>query len=333
MVRVTWPRTAMIRLSELFQKIMKKCRFTIISGFLPPCLVLILAITISGHANNRVSVTLFPEVAGLTDIDSNTDTLWLGVAMNIMDGWHVYWRNPGDSGLPTTIRWDEHGFLTPDEIHWPQPTRFDEDGITTYGYSDRVVLLVPVNVSREKSKAQMCASENNTANKNQQHTFSAHMNWLVCKDICLPESTHLSLAIDQEGNFSGYSKTAAGMIELSRSLVPKNVSDWQAEAELASGILTITLEPGSEKALFPDSDDIYFYPHKQGMIEHTAPQIATATDNRLTLEIEISRYLRSTPDRITGVLSSGDSGKSWLRNRNIPAIEITFPVTSGANPE
>ncbi len=304
-----------------------------ISGILISFLVLAMATALAGNASNRVSVTLVPEVAGLAAIDSKTGTLWLGVDMNIKEGWHVYWRNPGDSGLPTTIRWDEHEFLTPGEIHWPRPARFDEDGITTYGYSDRVVLLVPVSVSIDESEAFMRAAESNTAEKDQKHTLSAHMNWLVCKDICLSESTHLSLETDRGGNFSGYSKTAAGMIGQSRNLVPENVSDWQAKAQLASGRFKITLVPVSQKALLPDSDDIYFYPHEQGVIEHTAPQIVTANSDHLTLEVEVSRYIRSAPDEITGVLSSGESGNSWVRDRDIPAIKITFPVTSGADPE
>ena len=285
------------------------------------------------NTNNRVSVSLVPAVAGLADVDRQTDIFWLGVDMDIREGWHVYWRNPGDSGLPTTIRWDEHGFLTPGKIHWPRPARFDEDGITTYGYSDRVVLLVPVSVSPEKHNASERSTESNAADNDREYALSAHINWLVCKDICLPESTQLTLDVDDNGGFSGYSETAAGIIAESQKLVPESVSGWQAEAELESGRFTITLVPGSEKALFPDSDDIYFYPHEQGIIEHTAPQIVAAYGDRMKLEVEASRYLRTTPGTITGVLSSGKSGKSWVQDRSIPAIEITMPVISGADPE
>ncbi len=283
---------------------------------------------------NRVSVTFIPEVAGINAVDNQTGAFWLGVEMKIEDGWHIYWRNPGDSGLPTTIRWNEHAFLKPGEIHWPRPFRFDEDGITTYGYSDSVVLLVPVRVSRDEINTLFHSSGGNGnigqggsggTRKNPEHALSAQINWLVCKDICIPESTQLSLHLDGKGDFPGYSESGSERIDRSRRLLPESVTAWQAHGEMDSDRFKVIVTPETGEALFPDADDIYFYPHLQGIIEHTAPQTVVSDGDRLILEMQVSRYLRSRPDELTGVLSAG---QSWVRDRNVPAIEISMPVSA-----
>ncbi len=269
---------------------------------------------------SRVAVTLLPGVSGVAEATSDDGMFWVGVQMDIREDWHVYWRNPGDSGLPTTIRWDEHPFLEPGEIHWPAPDRFDEDGITTYGYSDQVTLLVPFRV---RQKAADTHGQSGSAGA-KPGAISADMNWLVCKDICIPESTRIVLSINASGQFEGYGPDFAERIEESLDRVPKSVDDWAARAELAEDRFKIILTPRTDKAVVPDTGDIYFYPNIQGLIEHTAPQKAVVRDDRLVLVIPVSRYLRSRPDEITGVFSTGES---WLRDRRVPNMELTLSVS------
>ena len=59
-------------------------------------------------------------------------------------GWHVYWRNPGDAGLPTEIAWTLPPGFTAGEIAWPTPERFVVSDIGNYGYAGSVDLLVPI---------------------------------------------------------------------------------------------------------------------------------------------------------------------------------------------
>ena len=62
-------------------------------------------------------------------------TLWVDLNLRIKPGWHVYWRNPGDSGLPTTIDWQLPSGFSAGNIRWPMPEHFVQSGIGSYGYA------------------------------------------------------------------------------------------------------------------------------------------------------------------------------------------------------
>src|SRR4029077_19533605 len=76
-------------------------------------------------------------------------TLWVDLHLDIAPGWHTYWRNPGDSGLPTEIAWTLPAGFTAGDIVWPVPEHFVVSGLGNYGYRDAVDLLVPIAVSRD----------------------------------------------------------------------------------------------------------------------------------------------------------------------------------------
>jgi thiol:disulfide interchange protein DsbD len=114
------------------------------------------------------------EAALLFDVEQVKpgDTLRVGVRFRMDPGWHIYWRNPGESGLPTEVAWDTPG-ATVGELQWPFPStlRTSDGFITTYGYKDEVLLFAPAKVSEAASGRLM---------------FSAAVDALVCETRCLP---------------------------------------------------------------------------------------------------------------------------------------------------
>src|SRR5580704_14735645 len=76
-----------------------------------------------------------PELFALEDALEPGSTLWVDVHFTIASGWHIYWTNPGDSGLPTTIDWTLPENFHAGAIFWPVPQRFVEGGIANYGYT------------------------------------------------------------------------------------------------------------------------------------------------------------------------------------------------------
>ena len=73
----------------------------------------------------------------------------LGVLINLQDDWHIYWRNPGDSGLPTDIELSLPNGITASEIKFPIPKIFASEEIVNYGYGHQVLFLFDVNYSRK----------------------------------------------------------------------------------------------------------------------------------------------------------------------------------------
>ena len=103
----------------------------------------------------------------------------LAVRMKTDPGWHVYWKNSGDSGLPVAIRWDLPEGFQASSIHWPIPERLEEADLTTYGYTQGVFLIshiVPPVTWMENIAG-----------------IKAHVDWLACEKICIPGKADLLL--------------------------------------------------------------------------------------------------------------------------------------------
>src|ERR1700756_5094296 len=101
-------------------------------------------------------------------------------------GWHTYWRNPGDSGLPTTLAWKLPAGLSAGPIEWPAPRALPVGPLVNYGYESEVFLLTEIAVARDLAGP--------SAN------LAARADWLVCKEICIPEGADLALALPVAGS-------------------------------------------------------------------------------------------------------------------------------------
>src|SRR6266436_1657517 len=125
-----------------------------------------------------VRVELVAETASV----ASAATLWVDVHFAIKPGWHIYWRNPGDSGLPTTIEWNLPSGFSAGGISWPVPERFVQGGIGNYGYAESVDLLVPIIAPKELVVG-------GTA------VLAAPASLLACADIFIPGRRKLSLSL------------------------------------------------------------------------------------------------------------------------------------------
>jgi hypothetical protein len=101
-----------------------------------------------------VTARLVPELAAIAP----GATLWVDLHLDIASGWHTYWRNPGDSGLPTEIAWTLPAGFHAGDIVWPVPERFVVEGLGNYGYRDTVDLLIPITVGQDVKRARQHAS-------------------------------------------------------------------------------------------------------------------------------------------------------------------------------
>jgi thiol:disulfide interchange protein/DsbC/DsbD-like thiol-disulfide interchange protein len=110
------------------------------------------------------------------------ETFTVILRQNIREGWHTYWRNPGDSGEPTELTWTNPQGFSFGPLQWPAPEAVPFAGIVNYGYHGEV--LMPISVT-----APADAPVGRTL------TFNAGVYWLVCADICIPEEGTLTLSL------------------------------------------------------------------------------------------------------------------------------------------
>ncbi|MGH8441513.1 MAG: protein-disulfide reductase DsbD family protein [Nevskiaceae bacterium] len=107
-------------------------------------------------------------------------TTWVALSLKPEPGWHTYWRNPGDSGLPTTLKWTLPAKWEAGEIAWPYPSMHKLGDLVNYGYDGQTLHLVPIEVPD--------GAEGD-------RTVKAQAKWLVCSDICIPGQAELSLTL------------------------------------------------------------------------------------------------------------------------------------------
>ncbi len=105
----------------------------------------------------------------------------VGVLLRIRPGWHVYWLNPGDAGLPTSIRWSAPAGFTVGPVRWPLPERFEQPGGGVgYGYRDGVLLASSVTPPPDLPPGDRVP-------------LRADVAWLACEHICVRGKAALEL--------------------------------------------------------------------------------------------------------------------------------------------
>ncbi len=114
-------------------------------------------------------------------------SLAFGVLFDLVPGWHIYWRNPGDAGLATQLQWEWPEGWEAGPLQWPVPRRIIEPGdLQVFAYKKQVLLWQTVRVP-----------ETFSANE---ATVRVRANWLVCEAICIPGSASLELTLPVESS-------------------------------------------------------------------------------------------------------------------------------------
>lgn len=181
------------------------------------------------------------------------ETFTVILRQNIREGWHTYWRNPGDSGEPTDLTWQNPQGFTFGPLQWPAPEAVPFAGIVNYGYHGEV--LMPISVTAPAN-----------APVGQTLTFTADVYWLVCADICIPEegALTLSLPIAAQGRDdpTWAARAAQAIAGLPRPL-------QGAQARISAGTparLTVTL-PGMGEIRNP-----HVFTYNRDVMAHSEPQ-------------------------------------------------------------
>ena len=131
-------------------------------------------------------------VAEHTSVQPNGSTR-LGVYFRIEDGWHIYAKDPGDAGLPTKVTWRAAPAVSFGSLIWPPAEPFHDPGdMTTYGYRGSLLL------SSSMTYAPLLFS--NSEQGYPDLSIRADVEWLSCKDVCIPGKVHLELQLPVSTN-------------------------------------------------------------------------------------------------------------------------------------
>jgi thiol:disulfide interchange protein DsbD len=229
------------------------------------------------------------------------------------EGWHSYWKNPGDSGEPISIDWSLPPGVEAGAFEWPFPHRIDAGPVTSYGYSDEV--LLPVRITPPDSLRPGTTLE-----------LAGRAEWLVCADICLPARADVDLTLPV-GPAAQAGEGAAAIAE-ARSRLPRAAKDWAVEAARSSGSYTLALRPrGKQAGHRPELDGAAFFPAEKSVLDHAAPQPLSRQGDTYLLALQQSPYAQSPVDTLRGVVVAPEQA-SWRAGESVRALRVTVPVDS-----
>lgn len=132
------------------------------------------------------------------------DEVLAGIHLTMAPGWHTYWRNPGESGMATSVEWDLPEGVMAGALQWPPPETHAAGGMTTYIYEGETVLIVPLRLGPTVKAGPL--------------KVRAAVSWLECEVACVPGAAELeaSLVVGRELTPS----PAAGLLETWRKRIP-----------------------------------------------------------------------------------------------------------------
>jgi thiol:disulfide interchange protein len=214
------------------------------------------------------------------------ETLLMGVHLKMVPGWHTYWRNPGDAGSPTTVKFSLPDGVTAGPIQWPIPEKIKFGELLTYAYDGDVVLLVPLSVAKNASG---------------QGDIKAEVSWLECEVQCVPGDAELSAKL----TIAPASKPSANasIIDSWKAKLPKPGSDIAAKAHWLDG-------PGGEKRAIliewtprDAKAGADFYPFEgKGFAVGATTEFLPAEGGKVRLKKFVEKFEGDWPKEIAGLL-------------------------------
>jgi thiol:disulfide interchange protein DsbD len=207
--------------------------------------------------------------------------------MKMDPDWHTYWKNPGEAGMATKIEWQLPPGVTAGETQWPLPEKLPPAEVTTYGYNNEVVLLVPLKLGAGLKPGPL--------------DLKANVTWLECKEECVPgrANAEATLIVGNETRIS----TEAATIDLWKRKVPQPGESLQASAgweKAASGDTRPLILAWSAPDKTAQAD---FFPYANDNFDvQAATENIPARAGYIRLRKSVQKFSGDWPKEISGVI-------------------------------
>lgn len=261
--------------------------------------------TISEVTTDHAVTRLVPELAAIAP----GDTLALALAQRLEPGWHVYWENPGDSGLPLEMLWALADGAVAAPVAYPAPHRIAIGPLINFGHEGDPVFLTGVTVPGD-------------AVPGTDFTIGLEATWLICADICVPETGRFSLSVPiaeksqrDDSAASLFSRARAAMPEIFNGPARYSVDGKKARLALTG---------------FPAGDDAYFFPSQAGASEPSAAQRSTRVGDALVIDFTQGVGINEGAQNLTGVVEIDT--KDGRRALQIDAVKDAAMTIEAAAP-
>ena len=242
----------------------------------------------------------------------------LAVHMKLKRGWHVYWRNPGDSGLPPEVTWTLPAGFGTGAIRWPAPHRIPIATLMNYGYEDEVTLLVPVTPPPSLDPAEPVR-------------IAGKLTYLVCETECVPGAADLALTLPVGKPVPDPANSA--LFTRARASLPV-APVWPMRLSREGDRIRLDF---TATGLKPDAiTAASYFPYGETVIDNAAEQTLAVDDQGLHLTLTRGNE-KTFPQSLPGVLAVEEkTGDGTVRlafaygdePSIVPSTSVAAPVTS-----
>lgn len=259
-----------------------------------------------GVCGGAAQAQSFTATHAKVDLVSEQNTLepghpsMIGVLFDIEKGWHIYWVNPGDSGMAPKIQWQLPAGFRAGEIRWPTPERLGTGTVIDYGYEGRVLLPLPVDVPADYKPGSPAP-------------LAADVRYLICQEVCIPAKAHATLAMPLNGAAASDASARQGLFASAREHSPKPLpAGWKAQASDEGKSFVLSVQTGSQEA------KATFFPLDEDAIDNAAPQTVSGFAGGVKITLRKSDLLTSPIASLRGVVVFGPDR----------AFEVSAPVAA-----
>lgn len=210
---------------------------------------------------------------------------WLGLHLAHEQHWHTYWTNPGDSGLVTRLRWQLPEGVSAGEPAWPHPERFEIADIVNFGYSDEILIPIPLQLSPDLADGD--------------YPIGLRASWLICEVECIPGQAKLGLTLQVRAGEPGalVGQWQAAFTE-ARARAPVAVG-WEARFAVEGQQVVIEIDAGDQ---WQSQQQVLLYPQTAQFISNALPRAMHSESSSWRYLYPLNDFYDQTPEQLDIVL-------------------------------
>lgn len=229
------------------------------------------------------------------------ETAKAGLYFKLESGWHVYWKNAGDSGEPPHVKWTLPHGVEAGPLKFPAPQRLPLGPLMDFGYENEVLFPFELNVAPNAKSGEI--------------KLNAKVDWLVCREVCIPGKAELEVErpIADRGATSSEVEPDAGLYARRSDRLPKPLpSEAKVDFQPTPTGFRLIAQTGQSET------QASFFPADQDVLDNPAPQRFTHTAGGFTLDLKKDANLSANPARLVGVLELSN-GRAYEIAANVDA--------------
>ncbi|MGA2296997.1 MAG: protein-disulfide reductase DsbD domain-containing protein [FCB group bacterium] len=229
--------------------------------------------------------------------EESKEFTWLIFTIIPDKGYHTYWLNPGDAGLPTKIEFDSStiNFSIFDTL-WQIPEKIRESEFASFGYTKNHIVVFKI-----KKKTDITTDN---------FDINVKISWLVCKEICIPGSKQITI------NYNKIRKISKKEFASFKSILPLDLPPYIKIKSIRNGE-KIDLFIENNPMLNNKINDMTFYPYDEGYLNNGEKQEMTKDGKKIILHLTLDNLRNIEPKNIRGILVSSSPIIKDMPNKSI----------------